>query len=137
MAYDAHDLATRVVASGLGVSEWCESEGGGIGKTSVYRALNWCRVNEPEVFGAGADEARASDGSGQWYVRVMAAMAGGPASQPEPFVRIDAPEQLPAARAAGIVVEIGGARVTLPAGSAASDVQAALAAVAMATGVAR
>lgn len=137
MGYDARELATRVVASGLSVSDWCESEGGGIGKTSVYRALNWCRVNEPEVFGAGAEEARASDGSGAWYSRVMAAMAGEPTSRPGSFVRVDVPARRHAAQAAGIVVEMGGAIVTLPAGSAASDVEAAIAAVARATGVAR
>ena len=34
MGYDAHELATRVVESGLSVSQWCEREGGGIGRTS-------------------------------------------------------------------------------------------------------
>lgn len=131
MGYDAIELATSVVGSGLSVSEWCGANG--IGKTSVYRALNWCRLNDPSVFGAGEGVAVESGGKGPWYSAVRKAMgadSGGGA-----FVEIGTPSRPTPAGAAPIVVEMGCDRVTLPAGSDARDVASALSATALALGV--
>ena len=145
MGYDPVELATRVVGSRLSVTEWVDKEGCGIGKTSVYRALNWCRLNRPSVFGSGEGAAVASGGCHGWYQRVLAAMRGGSPATPTPpqgsgsFVRLDSAPRQPAVRAtatpAPIVVELGGARVSLPAGFDAADAEAAIAATARAMGM--
>lgn len=150
MGYDPVELATRVVSSGLSVSAWCGEQGGGIGKTSVYRALNWCRVNRPSVFGEGEAEAVASGGCHGWYERVLRAMRGealapvarDAAEAPSgSFVRL-APERAQGpvasqtiAAAQAIVVEVGCARVSLPSGFLSTDAEAAIAATARALGV--
>lgn len=133
-------LATEIVASGMSVSEW--SLRSGVGKTCAYRALNWCRVNDPSVFGAGEAVARESDGRGSWYESVRSAIGGTAAGVPGPegpahegrFVSLG-----PAACAspASVTVSIAGATISLPAGCAEGDAYAAVSAVARALGVAR
>lgn len=128
------EVVESIVASGLGVREWCESSG--VPRSRAYKVLNAFRICEPSVFGAGEAEARASDGTGPWYERVRGSLPPtrpAAAAEAGDFAVVEV-APAPAGRAP-IVVEVGPVRVVLPAGSSASDAAAAVSAVVGSLGV--
>ena len=132
----------RLVASGMDVAQWCE-----LNKVSKPALYNWMRVfrdEEPELFG-GEEVAHAGDGHRKWYEHVRKAMrastaiepagASGLAAAAPAFAVVDtasisAGPGPSAGAAAPITVRFRGVEVDVPAGSARSDVDAVLGAVA-------
>ena len=131
----------RLLATDMSVSEWCAANR--VSESATYRWLGVFADTEPELFG-GAQNIADRDRNA-WLVKTRENMRGlaapivpvgkgGPASRE--FVRIDvaslsahAAPAVAGPAPAAITVSIGGAVVSVPAGSAAADVACVLGAV--------